>query len=112
MIIRELREKKGITQTKLAEILGVGRTTITMYEKGTIVPPADILRKLADYFNVSVDYLLGREETVKEEKPAIKMTDFIDKCIEFNITSEDLKKLSKDDWTLIVSIVNNLLKKY
>ena len=110
--IKKEKDKKNISDKDFEIELGLNPKTINNWKRGKSSGYMKMLPEIADYFNVSVDYLLGREETVKEEKPAIKMTDFIDKCIEFNITSEDLKKLSKDDWTLIVSIVNNLLKKY
>ncbi|WP_307745898.1 helix-turn-helix domain-containing protein [uncultured Phascolarctobacterium sp.] len=59
--LKLLRQEKDISQTALAKSLGVGSTTITGYESGVIeYPPLDKLMKLADYFNVSIDYLCGR----------------------------------------------------
>ncbi len=65
MRIRELRESKGISQTMLGYVLGVTRSTICQYEKGNRQPDPVALQKLADYFGVSVDYLLGRSENKK-----------------------------------------------
>lgn len=58
--IKYLRKKKRITQEQLAQIIGVERSTIGKYETVT-TPSMEILAILADYFDVSVDYLLGRE---------------------------------------------------
>lgn len=60
-IIIKLREDKNISQAQLAKKLGVQRSTICLYENGKRLPSYDILLNLADYFNVSVDYLLGRD---------------------------------------------------
>lgn len=57
--IRNLRLKKKISQEKLAEILLITRGRYVKYEDGTSEPPYDILRKMAGYFNVSIDLLLA-----------------------------------------------------
>lgn len=70
MRIKELREQKDISQTELANYLGVVRSTICQYEKGNRVPDTETLIKLADYFEVSVDYLIGHDEITPEERAA------------------------------------------
>ena len=57
--LKELRLANGLTQKELAKSIEVGRTTISEYESGKIVPKHEGLLKLANYFNVSVDYLTG-----------------------------------------------------
>ena len=57
--IRELRKKKKLTQEELASVIGVERSTIGKYETG-VRPSTEILSILADYFGVTVDYLIGR----------------------------------------------------
>ena len=59
--IRELREDRDLTQTALADYLGVRQTTYSKYELGRIEVPVEVLIKLADYYRVSLDYLVGRE---------------------------------------------------
>lgn len=61
--LRELRLAKGESQEQLAKILGVSRTSYTKYENGQHDPSMEALNMLAEHFNVSVDYLLGREDT-------------------------------------------------
>lgn len=60
--LRELRKQKGLTMKQLGKIVGVGESAISQYENGKRQPDYDILNKLADYFGVSVDYLLGRTD--------------------------------------------------
>jgi repressor LexA len=58
--IKLLRIEKGLTQADLAQILFSTKTTISNYETGYSTPDLDTLLKIADYFNVTMDYLLGR----------------------------------------------------
>lgn len=60
--IKNLRIKKSITQTQLAQRLGVTKATISGYEVGARYPSLDMLIKLAQSFNVSTDFLLGIEK--------------------------------------------------
>ena len=57
--LKELRLNNGLTQKDLANAIEVGRTTISEYESGKIVPKQEGLLKIANHFNVSVDYLTG-----------------------------------------------------
>ena len=68
MKIKELREQNDLSQTDLAKYLGVVRSTICQYEKGNRQPDIEQLIKLADYFNVTVDYLL-EHNTSKTNTP-------------------------------------------
>lgn len=61
--IKELREKRGLPQKALAADLGVSQPTICDWESGRKIPSAKSTAKLADYFRVSTDYILGREDT-------------------------------------------------
>lgn len=58
--LKELRESRKITQTQLAKDLQVSNTTISNWESQTRQPDFDTLVRIADYFDVSVDFLLGR----------------------------------------------------
>ena len=66
--LKELRKKKGISQLRLATDLNTTQNTISRYETGEREPGIDELIKIADYFNVSVDYLIGRTENPKTNK--------------------------------------------
>lgn len=59
--IRNLREDNDKKQQELAEYLNVKQTTYSKYELGKINIPIEVFIKLADYYNVSIDYLVGRD---------------------------------------------------
>ena len=60
MVIRNLREDNDKKQQELADYLNVKQTTYSKYELGKVNIPIEVFMKLADYYDVSVDYLLGR----------------------------------------------------
>ena len=62
MRLKEIRKSKGISQLKLAMDLNTSQNTISRYETGEREPGITELIKIADYFNVSVDYLLERTD--------------------------------------------------
>ena len=57
--LRELRIAKKLSQTELAEKFGVQRQVISYYENGSRTPNIDFIYKIAQFFNVSTDFLLG-----------------------------------------------------
>ena len=60
--IYDLREDRDIKQKTVAEYLGMDPTVYRRYEKGVRSVPVDVIIKLADYYHVSTDYLLGRTD--------------------------------------------------
>ena len=60
--IKLLRESRGLTQDALGQIIGVKRYSVYAYEKAKAYPDVSHLIALADYFEVSTDYLLGRSD--------------------------------------------------
>jgi len=60
--IKECRKRKGLNREQLAEALGIQSRTLGSYEQETRSVPLDILTSIADFFNVSTDYLLGRDK--------------------------------------------------
>ncbi|MEI5948890.1 helix-turn-helix transcriptional regulator [Bacillus albus] len=67
-IIRDLRKQRKITQKELAKSLQLSESTVGMYERNERQPDYNTLIRIADYFKVSTDFLLGRNFDVKEEK--------------------------------------------
>ena len=68
MRLKELREKKGVSQLKLAMDLNMNQNSVSRYETGARQAVYETLIAFADYFNVSVDYLLERTENPKINK--------------------------------------------
>ena len=69
-IFKQLRKERGLTQVELAKMVNVQQTTVSKWEVGRATPDYPVLLKLAEIYNVSVDYLLGREEITEEERSA------------------------------------------
>lgn len=79
---KELREKKKLTQEELGKILNVSRSSIALWESGRRTPGFDTAQKLADFFAVSLDYLLGRTDnpeglTDEEEQKHIELDEVL-----------------------------------
>lgn len=83
--LKSLREDKDMSQKDLAGAIGVSPSTIGMYESNKRTPDSEMLNRLADFFDVSVDYLLGR---TNEQK--LPTTEFKPK-----LTEKDKKDLDK-----------------
>jgi len=61
-ILKQLRQERNLSQRKLAEELGFSNQTVSFWEIGRREPDLDTLTKIADYFEVSTDFLLGRKD--------------------------------------------------
>lgn len=66
--LRDMRENHDLTQTQVAALLGIQQTVYSRYERGYQTIPLELLIQLADYYKVSVDYLLGRTNWMKLPK--------------------------------------------
>lgn len=74
-ILRELRKQNKLSQSEVAEKLGITASAYGFYEQGKTVPNAEVLNVLADLYDVSTDYLLGRTifPNSENEDPEIKI---------------------------------------
>lgn len=73
--LRELRENKYLKQEQVARLLNVNKSTISYYENNERQPPNDTLIRIADIFNVSTDYLLGRQRKAVIDISALSESD-------------------------------------
>lgn len=85
-ILKQLREEKGLGQKELAAVLYVSNGTISNYENGVHSPSLDTLCAIADYYGVSVDFLLGRADSPYAERK-------LEQCIAGTYTVNDYLKL-------------------
>ena len=70
--LKTYRKNKGLTQNELAKLLGVGQSTVAMWENGCSMPVSAMLPRLADALGCSIDALYGREpaDELRKEEPA------------------------------------------
>jgi len=101
-IIKELRQKKGITQEELGKILNVQKATISKYERGHIIPDVPTILKLSEFFGVTIYYLLGLPEnnTLNKYKDIILSED--ERCL-----IEKYRKLPPDRKETVKLILDN-----
>ena len=62
MKLKELREERGFTQSEVAKAIGGTQSNLAKWEKNIVQPSAEFIIKLADFFDVTADYLLGRTD--------------------------------------------------
>lgn len=98
--IRDLRKQKRMSQTELAKSAGVSQTTVTAWETGKAEPSSSAVARLADIFNVTTDYLLGRPSKQETKKDDVELSD------DDVIMTWRGKPLSDEDRELIRRIMN------
>ena len=84
--IRDLREDRDLRQTDVSKATGIDQKTLSNYETGKTRPDSESLIKLADFFNVSIDYLVGRAGN-----SFLTRADIIDKISEIQNELENIK---------------------
>lgn len=97
-ILKSIRNEKNITQEELAKVLNLKRTSISGYETGRKEPDFGTLAKIADYFGVSIDFLLGRSNvkyTMDELREVIEGDSELASFIHEFITNYEVKAISK-----------------
>lgn len=95
--IKELRKSKKMSQSELGKFIGVSQTTVTAWENGRAEPSSSYVAKLATFFNVSTDYLLGRKAPDNND---IDLDRAIDNAMSFDgkpVTDHD-RKIMKQLW--------------
>ena len=88
--IFSLMEKNRINATELSKVTGVGTTTISAWKKGLQKPSSDAIIKIADYFNVTTDYLLTGKQTINHSHLQLYKNSQEEKIL------ENLRQLNED----------------
>ena len=93
--LKELRKKHNLTQEEIGELCEVGKTTISNWENNITQPPFDIVKKLAQYFGVTIDYLLNftqdDADNMEKLKTALKEAGMWDYSVD-DMSREDFEK--------------------
>lgn len=96
--ITTLREERNKKRQKVADDLGISRASLEYYEKGKRKPDIEILAKLADYYDVSTDYLLGRTTAKTTDKNLQFVCNYLgltEKAVEMLHASQQKAKIEK-----------------
>lgn len=96
-IIAALRDKKGFSQTELADKSGVSRVMIGKYERGEAMPSIDAAKKIADALEVSLDYLVGEGINSKLDRQALKRL-------------QDLEQLEDDKKKTLFDLIDTYIR--
>ena len=104
-VLKSLRIEKGISQKVLSENLNLSRTAYSNYEQGIREPSLDIIKNIADFYNCSVDYLLGREDDFGNIKEKSISTEEVCSANEKYIL-DTYRKISDRDKGLFLNFVD------
>lgn len=105
--LKNLRLSKGISQQKLAEVIGISQQSVNKYENHNIEPDVTTLMLLADYFDTSVDYLIGNTEINHK----IESIEPYDLNTDESTLINSYRKLSASQKESIKIIIKNYLEK-
>ena len=103
--IKQLRENRGLIQELLASELGITQQMLSKYERDITLIKIDILKKIAQYFNVTTDYLLCISDVKRDLQGQIKVSKTID---EYYDLIEVYKELDQYDQEMIWSIIQDV----
>lgn len=105
--LRQLRDSKGISQQMLADAIGVSQPSINKYENHNIEPDIETLRRIADYFETSVDYIVGHTDIRRriEQTEAYELNETEQKLI------DSFRDLTPEQRQCILMTVKTFLKR-
>ena len=105
--IKQLRENRGLIQGILASELGITQQMLSKYERDVLCIKVDVLKKIAEYFNVTTDYLLGISEVKRDLQGQMKMNKTLDTYYDL---IEIYKGLDEYDQEMVWSIMQTVKK--
>lgn len=103
--LKELRGKHGLTQATFAEIFNISSGTIAMWETGKRTPDIEMLNRIAEYFGVTLDYLVGNE--IKQNN--LESENYIEQD-ELVILNRNAKKLSPEKRKQLLDMARLMFK--
>ena len=110
--IKQLRKKKGVSQSELAEAIGVKNNTVSTWERGTRKPDVEALNLLSEYFEVSFEYLLGNsdKEDAKLSQKELDSYDLSAKADEIKESTELLCRLSDKSRKIVEELIASIYR--
>lgn len=116
-VFKELRIKSGLTQQEIADKLKISRSSIGMYENGEREPSFELLEMIADYFNVDMNYLLGKKELSEHipqgyylNEDARDMAQFMFENPEYKVLFDASRKVKREDIQFVKEMIDRVSK--
>lgn len=108
--LKELRTQRGYSQSELAKKLEVSKSTISMLEVGSRKPSFEMLELIGDFFNVTVDYLLGKEfGSIYYLDPQVaELAKEVFERDELKVLFDTVKDIPKEDIETVIKMINGL----
>ncbi|MEG1982054.1 MAG: helix-turn-helix transcriptional regulator [Clostridia bacterium] len=108
--LKELRKKEGLSQVDLAEKLGFSKSLVGLYETGGRKPSFEALETVADYFNVSIDYLMGKDDkSIYYLDPnTAQIAQEVFERPQMKILFDASRKVSPEDLDLIIKMLDRM----
>jgi hypothetical protein len=100
----QLLQKHGITAYRVAKETGVTQTTLSDWKTGRAVPRIATLQKIADYFNVSLDWLMGKGEMIEEDKYSVYP--------DIKLVARHLENIPEKDRAIVVEAIEKTIDMY
>lgn len=115
-IFKLLRTKSGLSQQELADKLNISKSSVNMYERGERQPNFETLEIIADFFNVDIDYLLGRTDktTLLPESyyfindDARELAQFMFENPEYKVLFDASRKVKKEDIEFVKQMIDRM----
>ena len=105
--IKQLRENRGLIQEILASELGITQQMLSKYERDVLCIKVDVLKRIAEYFNVTTDYLLGTSDVKRDLQGQMKVNKTLDTYYDL---IEIYKGLDEYDQEMVWSIMQTVKK--
>ncbi|ENY8665747.1 helix-turn-helix domain-containing protein [Clostridioides difficile] len=110
--IKSLRLEKNMTQEEFAESLCISRPALSLYESNKRKPDFEVLKKIAEYFNVSIDFLLDNNIKDKTNYPNKNSSSSNEIDEEVEVLVDMIYELDKDDRETVIKILDALINKH
>lgn len=114
-VFKDLRVKSGLTQQEMADRLKISRSSIGMYENGEREPSFELLEAIADYFNVDMNYLLGKKELSENipqgyylNEDAKSMAQFLYENPEYKALFDASRKVKSEDIQFVKEMIDRM----
>ena len=113
MRLKQIRKERGVKQTTLCAALGIAQSTLSSWENSIYEPDQNTTLKLADYFGVTVDYLLGRDEPSLTPTPAPTDNTITEERLRaLGIDTDKLENLTDEQLSVIRTTLSALLDSF